>query len=171
MQQHVSIMRQRRAYLDSVIEFYPIVGACLMQHARILHSPFSVSAVTRIQDYHEEKLTTLEKRAARPLFSYGADKVDDNAVSDSVVERALKRLRTSTTTKKADYMDTRYLITNSNCCERLFISVHAFSNHCRRILSMNFERRRILYMNDKYWGNDDVKVTVNTKANPESSED
>lgn len=45
--------------------------------------------------------------------------VEGNARFGCTVERALKRLRTSTATKKFDYMVTAYLIPTSNSLESL----------------------------------------------------
>lgn len=68
-------------------------------------------------------------------------------------------------------MNTSYLISTFNCRERLFsISGHALSNRRSETLPMNFESEIFSYMNDNYWGSDDVKVKASDKGNLKFSE-
>lgn len=106
------------------------------------------------------------------LLLDGADEVDVNTVSDRILKRALKHLRTPTTTKKLDYMDRAYFNPTSSCCERLFVKFgHAFSNRRRGISSMIFESQIFMYVNDKNWGVDDMKVIVSNRTDAKSDKD
>lgn len=126
----------------------------------------------KIQKYREVDLTTLEKRVVRTLLVERADGADVNTASDGIVERALKRIRTSMTAKKSECMYKMYLSSMSNCCRRPFsISGYALSNSRCGILPMNFESQMFLYMNDKYWDIGDVKILVSEKYDPDLSKD
>lgn len=133
-------------------------------------SDFFESGTIKTQNYLGENLATLKKRMVRLLLFDGANGVEVNAVSTGIVERALKRLHTFTTTKKSDYIDTVYLNPMSNCCEIMFsISDHTFSTCGRRILPTHLENQCFMYKNDNYWGIDHVKVTDSGLADTKSS--
>lgn len=81
--------------------------------------------------------------------------------SECIASRAMKRLRTTASCAKSEYMDTRYLVLTSNVCERMFsIANHTLTNQRRGILLVNFECQIFLYMNLKFMGIDDIKSIV-----------
>lgn len=175
LQTHNCTLRQARAYLDSVLDVYPTLDARLNPDARIVHSPVFESAVLKIQDKREEELTTSEKRVVKSLRI----DVDDIVTSsngtefgdESIVERAMKRLRTTATLQKSNYLDTRFLVPTSNLCERLFsISGYALTNRRRGILPHNFESQIFLHVNHGFWSIEDIKQIVCDGGDTSSTE-
>lgn len=139
-QQLTWIMWKARAYPDFVLDFYPILRRALCRVHKLCKVCFFESAVNKIRDFREEDLTETEKQEMRSLLIEEVDGVKVDTASDSIVERALKRLHTTTTTKTSGHMNKRYLVPTSNYCERLFsTSGHALSSRLRGFLPMNFE--------------------------------
>lgn len=165
-------MWQARSALDFALYFYDKLDMPLTSLAKLVHSSMFESAVIKIQDFHKKDLSTKNKRDVWPLLIERAVEVEADIPSDGSVQRALKCLYTTTTTKRSDYMDTGYLISRFNCCKRLFsVTGHALSNCRRRILPITFESQMFLYMDGRYSGIDDVKMIVSDKSNPKSSKD
>lgn len=61
-------MRQARAYLDIVQDFYSIFEARPKQHAWIVQGPSFDAALINIQDYCEKASTTLKNWAVKSLL-------------------------------------------------------------------------------------------------------
>lgn len=113
-------LQPARACLFFTLFVHPTLEACLSYNARIVYSPLFESGVNRIQDHRVADLTTCKERAAKPFSSKDANAAKVDVSSDSMVERAFKRLRSSTTSGKSDYLNTHYLVLKSNLYERLF---------------------------------------------------
>lgn len=85
--------------------------------------------------------------------------------SNSIAERAMKRLQTSTSIEKSEYMDARYLVSTSKICERMFsIAGHALTNRCRGTILVSFECEIFSYMKFKFWGIRDIISIVYDNA-------
>lgn len=94
----------------------------------------------------------LLKKSAAPLA---------DPASDSIVEQAIKRLKTSVTTANSEYRDTFYIHPIFNICERMFsVAKHALTDHQRGIPPHSFDSQLFLYMNQNFWGIKDTKSIV-----------
>lgn len=100
-----------------------------------MHSPYFESPVTKVQRgnilalYREEKNSIALLRLFRRLEA----QADDEELS--FVERILKRHKSPSESSAAVFMQTRFLVPNSNECERLLSKVgHALSD-CRKGLT------------------------------------
>lgn len=117
-------------------------------------------------------LTTSGKRIARPILVVKAEEVKVTATSNSPVGLVLKRLRASMTIKKLECMDRWDLILTFNCCKRLCPSFgYVLSNRCRGISPMNLQSPFFQYIDDTFWGIDNVKVIVSDNSDQNDRDD
>lgn len=110
----------------------------------------------KIQEAREQNLTTSEKRAVLGLPLDQSASPEANQTSDSIAERAMKRLKVFVTTREPEYQDTRYRLSTSNISKRMFpIARHALTNCHRGILS-----QLLMYIKQNFWSFKDSKSIV-----------
>ena len=89
--------------------------------------------------------------------------------SPTLAERALKRRRLESA--HSVYLDLRFLLPTSNCCERLFsIAGHALSPRRRGMLPGNFENLIYLNQNREFWGIEEILRTMSEEKEAEQCE-
>lgn len=102
LQQNTCTIRQARANLEFVLGSYPNHKAGLIPHARIVDVGFFEFAVIKIQDFCNLDLIETEKQEVRLLLIEEVDRVKVDTVSDSIVDRTLKHLRSTINPKLSD---------------------------------------------------------------------
>lgn len=151
LQENTCTLRQARVYSDYVLDLYSTLFARLHTSARTLHSASFGSGAVKIQERREENLADTEKRALRdlPMKSLWEDVEDES--SESIVQRALKRLKNDQQSTRSVFPNTKYLLSKWNICKLLFsVSGHALTNRRRGNLPSKFERQLFFYMNADY---------------------
>lgn len=145
LQESSCTSQQVRAYSESVLVAYPTLCARLHPSVRTVHSASFNLSIVKIQEGREDDLKTTKKTGVcDPQIESVSEDVED-VVSYAIVERAHKRLKIGNIAESSSYTGTRYLLSMSDICKRLFsISGYAFTNCRRGILPTNMERQLFL---------------------------
>lgn len=86
-----------------------------------------------------------------------------NGENNSLAERGLKRLKTKASGTSA-YMDTRFIFTTSNLCERLFsIAGYALNDRRMSVFPVHFEEQMFVFCNFRLWSISDINDMVTSK--------
>lgn len=130
--------------------------------ARIVLNPLFESGLLKIQDAHEEGLTSGEREEVASLLLRREITAEVDSGGTSIVERAAKRLKSNRGGgQESLYVDTRFLLPTSNMCERFFsIAGYALTNRRKGLLPSNFEAQLFLCVNRDFWGIQDVKDII-----------
>lgn len=108
-------------YSENVLEDYPYLSKSLKRDDRIFHNASFESVILMVQENQEDSLSKEETSAVSYLLIQVSP---PNESSESylgfIFERAAKRLKATGMSKLSPYVETRFLITTANICERFF---------------------------------------------------
>lgn len=80
-------------------------------------------------------------------------------VSEIIVERAMKRVKSFVTSATPKYQNTCHLLPTLNICKRMFFFAwYALTIRRRGVLFRNLKIQLFLYTNQNYWGIEDIKT-------------
>ena len=83
----------------------------------------------------------------------------------SITERARKMRKVQSELEYPDYMETRFITSTSNICERFFsLAGYAIDNHRRGLAPESFEAQMFSHCNMDKWGVLDVNCACNVKV-------
>jgi hypothetical protein len=154
---------ESQVLLQSLIHSFPefLFESYIGTTARIVHSRVFEDAIVRIQSGNEHELLQEEKGVVHCLLRGNNQVEDDNDVSLSFSERALKRQRLQEA-KVSSYVNTGFLLPTSNHVERLFSQAkRLFSTKRQSLLPKTLEALIFLKENRQLWNTALVSVIVN----------
>lgn len=169
----LKLLNRETTFVDSHIIFQSIIiefphhdfNKYLGLNAKIIQSPLFESAIIKIQNNEENKLSIEEKLAVIRLKKTSV--VDPNINNDelSFSERALKKNKLSSITS-SEYVNTNFVIPTSNDVERLFsMSKRVFSAKRRGLSTLTLEALMFLKCNRDLWNLSSVSEIVNSNTN------
>lgn len=162
LQKESLTMSTIRAIFDTVIEDFPMSENRLSESAGIVLHPDFERGVTKVQENRIGELTIAESSAIQCLKIEMGEESESSSPPLTILERAAKRVRMSTTCAVQIYSDTRFIVPTSNVCERFFSTAgHALSDRRKSILPSNFEAQLFLNFNWSLWGIEDVNGVIN----------
>lgn len=127
--------------------------ARIVADSNIVRHPNSERAWVKLQENREGELTKCKRTAITGLKLQG-ESVDQDAHTENLflAERALKRRRLGNTSVTT-YLDTRFLLSTSNICQRLFSKAGwSLENRRKGIHPTSFEAHIFLNLNPELWG-------------------
>jgi len=172
LQKEGTNLAEIRQIFNVTMEEFPEMENRLSPDAEIVHDSTFEKAVVKIQEEKAGDMTETEADKVRFL------RIDDVATELPVVqrenctlaERALKRRRLEQ--QETRYVDTRFLLPTSNCCERLFSEAGHILNEKRRgMLPANFENQMYLKQNREFWGLSEVMKVLQEQDAEEDKSD
>lgn len=140
-----------RAYFDSVLESYPDLDQRLASDAKNFEGSGFEEGIVEIQEGREVYLTTSEKRALPELLVQIFCNLDAEEENGSIIQRALKKLRSGEKKKQPAFLDARFLLPTSILCKRLFSSADdALTNRRKGTLPANLESWLFLFVHRNF---------------------
>lgn len=114
LQIHDCALLQLRANFDVLSEVHPSLEAQLVANARIVHLPHFESWVVKLQDRNQMDLATSEKRTLRSLLHNCGGNQGGDDDSETIMDRAVKQLRSNGVDSTSAFLDTRLPLPTSN---------------------------------------------------------
>lgn len=154
-----------RALFDGMIERFSSMD-CMKQRlgpkAAIVENPQFESAIVKIQDGFEHRLTPTEKRAVQHLLMPAKELGKRKSTGEkNLADELLKRHKTCKETQASRYMNTKFIVPTSNMCERLFsVAGWAMTNRRKSVSPARFEEQLFLNVNQSMWSISDVHAVV-----------
>lgn len=133
---------------------FPNTSLRLGTEAEIIESKNFENAIVKIQSDGDADLSSAEIRNVKYLTRDGTVPLSATASSTttSFAEKFLKRMRSSNSERKSNFMDLRFILAPSIICERLFSKAgFSLTDRRHRLFPSNLECQLYLHVNVEYW--------------------
>lgn len=103
-------IRQRRVYLDSVLEVYSKLEVRLNVNARIVDFSHFESGIVKMQDRRKMNLISAEKSVLQKILLHRDSELQVEAEGETIIDRTMKTLKARGSENQSIYLDKRFLV-------------------------------------------------------------
>lgn len=166
LQRDCTTVSDARTLFDAVMHEFPDTTNRLSPSAGIVHSPVFENAVVKLQQNNSSALSSEESECVSDFEIIAATELEAYCGTDndglSFAHRALKRQRIMNGSNVKKYSDTRFLLSSSNICERLFSKAgFALTDRRKGLNPVHLEAQVFLHLNRDLWNVTDLnKLTL-----------
>ena len=145
-------MSDTRALFDAIIHDFPNASDKISESARIVRYPKFESGIVKIQRGSVNELSDSERELISSLLLEEEANDYEDEVDLTFAQRATKRQKLTHQCRNGNYMDSRFIVPNSNVYERLFSNACFVLSDGRKGLNpANLEMQLFLHLNRDIW--------------------